>query len=139
MRDVELLQVTSYSPVASPETIEILDDSIDKESEEQVQMTLTTTEVTECAVESNLSSVQFSSESDTEMPVNLEPSDLGEQVQTLSTVAGTAQSSLTTELAVDQTVNDLGACTYVNNYMLQGVCEVSSQAVNLHLFRQRSC
>ena len=109
MRDVELLQVTSYSPVASPETIKILDDSIDNESEEQVQMTLTTTEVTECAVESNLSSVQLSSESDTEMPVNLEPSDLGEQVQTLSTVAATAQSSLTTELAVDQTVNDLGA------------------------------
>ena len=73
------------------------------------QRTSTTTEVTECVVESNLSSVQLSSESDTEMPVNLEPSDLGEQVQTLTTAACTAQSSLTTELAVDQTVNDLGA------------------------------
>lgn len=84
MSEVELLQVTAYSP----DTIEILDESVENELEE-VQMTSTT----ECAVDSNLSSAQLPSESDTEMPVNLECSN----------------SETTTQLAVDQTVNDLGA------------------------------
>lgn len=101
MCDVQLLQVASYSPVASPETIEILDESDENELEEQVDMALTDTEETECAIES---SVQSPSECDTEIPVNLECSDLEDQAQMLSTAA-CFQSSLTT---VDQTVNDLG-------------------------------
>lgn len=71
-----MLQVASYSPVASPETIEILDESDENELEEQVDMVLTDTEETECAIES---SVQSPLECDTEIPVNLECSDLEDQ------------------------------------------------------------
>lgn len=81
MSEVELLQVTTYSTLASPDTIEILDEFVENELEEEVEMTSTTTEVVECAVDSNLSSAQLPSESDTEMPVNLECSNSEEQVQ----------------------------------------------------------
>ena len=72
------MEVTSYSPVGSPETIEILDESIENESEdvenesehvenesEHVAMISTSTEVID---ESRFSSVHLQSESDTEMP-----------------------------------------------------------------------
>ena len=120
--DVELLDTSSYSPVPSPETIEILDEStenesedamnetgnvvnesedVENESDEQLQMTSTSTEVIDG---SRFSSVCLRSENNTEMPES--SNNLEEQV---SSTACLTQSLLTTEFAVDQTVNDLGA------------------------------
>ena len=106
--DVELLETASYSPVPSPETIEILGEStenesedVENESDEQLQMTSTSTEVIDG---SRFSSVCLQSENNTEMPES--SNNLEEQV---SSTACLAQSLLTTDFAVDQTVNDLGA------------------------------